>query len=271
MTHEDIPFGVYLSRQAGWNQTAADWHRFLALEPAGCFVAEWDGQPAGTTALCVFGSIAWIAMVLVEESLRRRGIGTALLEHALAWLEARGVATARLDATPLGQPIYQRLGFVPEYEVGRWEGIATASERVLGIRPIAPGDIPAIVALDAQATGTPRHRLLEYLLERHPSEGYTFGQPPAGYATGRPGAKAWHIGPIVAQAAEIGMALADARLAQHPGQPVFIDIPLDHAAACAWASSRGFRLQRRWTRMVRGPLVNEVHLWLWASSGPEAG
>lgn len=271
MTAEDIPFGVHLSQQAGWNQTAADWQRFLALEPAGCFVAESDGQPAGTTTVCVFGPIAWIAMVLVEQSLRRRGIGTALLEHALSWLEARGVATVRLDATPLGQPIYQRLGFVAEYEVGRWEGIAPPTRIEPGIRPITPEDAPAIFALDARASGTPRHRLIKYLLGRNPSEGYTFGTPPTGYVTGRPGAKAWHIGPMVAEGVEIAMALAQAALARHPDQRVFIDIPLDHLAACAWAHSLGLRVQRRWTRMVRGPQVTEVHEFLWASSGPEAG
>ena len=43
MTPGDIELGMRLKGQAGWNQTPADWQRFLELEPNGCFVAEWDG------------------------------------------------------------------------------------------------------------------------------------------------------------------------------------------------------------------------------------
>src|SRR5712692_11935001 len=101
MTAADIPFGMGLKEQAGWNQTEADWQRCLELEPAGCFVAELDGTPVGTTTTCIFGPVAWVAMVLVEAAFRNRGIGTTLMRYALAFLDERGVRTVRLDATPL--------------------------------------------------------------------------------------------------------------------------------------------------------------------------
>lgn len=271
MTPKDIPFGLHLCRQAGWNQTAEDWRRFLDLEPRGCFVAQWDGQPAGTTTVCVFGPIAWVAMVLVEESFRGRGIGTALVKHALDWLDERGVPTVRLDATPLGQPIYARLGFVPEYEVGRWEGIVPPCRCRRRVRPIAGPDATAVTEMDTLATGTPRGPLLRYLLYRQPTEKYLWGKPPAGYVIVRPGANAWHIGPLIAKRFQAAVALAEAAFARHVGHRVFVDIPLDHSAACAWAARAGLRLQRRWMRMVRGKPVQEVHAMLWASSGPEAG
>src|SRR5437868_6482511 len=96
MTPADIPFGMSLNEQAGWNQVAADWERMLALEPEGCFAAEWNGTPAGTVTTCVFGPVAWIAMMLVEESQRGRGIGRALMEQSLSFLESRDVRTVRL-------------------------------------------------------------------------------------------------------------------------------------------------------------------------------
>src|SRR3954451_15181928 len=83
MTAADLPLGLRLSRQAGWNQTEGDWQRFLDLQPDGCFVAEWNGTPAATTTTSHFGRVAWIAMLLVDEPLRSRGIATALLAHAL--------------------------------------------------------------------------------------------------------------------------------------------------------------------------------------------
>src|SRR5205807_2729579 len=105
MTSADIPLGMRLKQQNGWNQLEADWQRLLALEPGGCFVAEVDGVGVGTAGACVFGPVAWIAMVLVDAERRKQGVGTALMEHALAYLNGRGVRSVRLDATPLGQPL----------------------------------------------------------------------------------------------------------------------------------------------------------------------
>ena len=96
----------------------------MDLGADGCFVAEWDGVSVGTTTTCIFESVGWIAMVLVNEAYRHRGIGTQLMEQALAYLDRKGVATARLDATPLGRPVYERMGFVAEHELVRLEGIA---------------------------------------------------------------------------------------------------------------------------------------------------
>ena len=35
LTHDDIPFAMKLKDQAGWNQTEADWRRFLDMEQGG--------------------------------------------------------------------------------------------------------------------------------------------------------------------------------------------------------------------------------------------
>ena len=90
MNLDDVPLGCRLSGAVGWNQLPADWHRLLSLEPAGCFVAECDGQPVGTTCVTRFDTIAWISMVLVDAAHRGRGIGTQLMRHAIAWLDQCG-------------------------------------------------------------------------------------------------------------------------------------------------------------------------------------
>src|SRR6516225_9905811 len=96
MTAADLALGLRLSEAAGWNQIPADWQRFLDLQLDGCFVAEFDGAAVGTTTTCILGSVAWIAMVLVDEAARGRGVGTASMRHALRFLDERGVATVRL-------------------------------------------------------------------------------------------------------------------------------------------------------------------------------
>src|ERR1051325_11798619 len=118
----DLSFADSLRAQAGWNQTRADWQRFLAIEPEGCFLAEWNGAPAGTATTTAYGSkLAWIGMGLVHSDHRRRGIGRALLERCVQYLQARDVRCVKLDATPPGKQVYDGLGFKDEWLLTRWE------------------------------------------------------------------------------------------------------------------------------------------------------
>src|SRR6266567_8723739 len=90
MTMADISAGLGLSRIAGWNQTAADWERFLKASPGGCFAAELDGKVYGTvTTISYENRFAWIGMVLVDPQHRSKGIGTKLLEAAIKHLDDR--------------------------------------------------------------------------------------------------------------------------------------------------------------------------------------
>jgi hypothetical protein len=50
LTTADLPLG--LGRAAGWNETEADWRRFLDLQPDAGF-AELDGVAVRTTTTCV--------------------------------------------------------------------------------------------------------------------------------------------------------------------------------------------------------------------------
>ena len=76
MSESDLSFADSLRAGAGWNQTPQDWQRLLALEPEGCFVAQWNDLLAGTVTTTRFGTkLAWIGMLLVHPQFRRRGIG----------------------------------------------------------------------------------------------------------------------------------------------------------------------------------------------------
>src|ERR1035441_796845 len=88
MTSADIPAGMRLKEIAGWNQTRGDWKRFLRASPAGCFVAESEGPN--------------------------------LVEKPIEYLDGCGIPSMKLDATPQGKPLYEKLGFVSEYEIERW-------------------------------------------------------------------------------------------------------------------------------------------------------
>ena len=273
MTAADVPLGMRLRHQAGFNQTEADWRRFLHLEPDGCFVAELDGQPVGTVTNCVFDSVGWIAMLLVDERVRGRGIGTRLTEHALAYLDARGVASARLDATPRGRPIYEKLGFVAEYELARLEGSPSGGRSHHLAATITADQLDAVVELDREVTGTYRRRLIECLHREKPDAMHVVraGDEVAGYLTFREGSNATQIGPGVALTDEAGRMLGDVAIQSCTGQRVYVDVPTDNRPAMQWAESKRLLVQRYFTRMRRGASVVDRPSQLWASSGPEKG
>src|SRR5438093_12615489 len=79
-------------------------HRYLALQQDGSFLAKQDGTIVGFGAVIDYGSFAYVGLMSVLPTMQKRGIGRLLMEHLLAWLDARGCATVLLDATPVGVP-----------------------------------------------------------------------------------------------------------------------------------------------------------------------
>jgi GNAT superfamily N-acetyltransferase len=273
LTAGDIAFAMRLKEQAGWNQTEADWRRCLALEPEGCFLAEWNGVPVGTTTTCIFGPVAWVAMVLVEASVRGRGIGRALVEMALAYLKSRGVRTIRLDATPYGMPLYEKLGFVSQFTLTRYDGVLPVSkETVTRVEPVGRDELAEVTALDRTITGTDRGKLLQRLYEEW-SESFrvVHGQGcVTGFVSARPRAHALQVGPCVGSA-EAGLVLtADTEL-RYSGQRAVMDIPNDNQAATRQAERMGLAPSRQLVRMCWGEPVVERLDGLWVSYGPEKG
>src|SRR5262249_8452375 len=170
MTFEDLTLGLRLKQRAGWNQTPADWARFLSLQPDGCFVAELDGEPVGTVTTCMFGPVAWIGMMLVEPDKRGRGLGRAVMVRALEFLESKNVRSVRLDATPMGEPLYRSLGFVPQFVLSRLEGELHDAGEAPGVEAGQREDWESTAGLDREVTNTDRLHLLFELFRERPGD-----------------------------------------------------------------------------------------------------
>ena len=228
MLPADVELGMWLKAEAGWNQVEANWRRAMAIEPEGCFVAEADGQPVGTTTTCTFGPVAWVAMVLVDARFRGAGIGRALLNHALTHLDRRGITSVRLDATPLGRPLYEQLGFVAEYELARFAGRpGSVGVPSLEIQPATADDVDRIASLDFQSSGTDRARLLRYVLADEDSAARVVRSSAGlvGCILDRPGAVAGRS-VLAWEPSRQLLALLAKALARNAGQNVYVDIPL---------------------------------------------
>jgi len=272
MTIDDLRLGLRLSRQAGWNQTESDWLRFMNTESEGCFVAELNGCSVGTTTTCIFENVAWIAMVLVDKDARGQGVGTKLLRHSLDYLDGLKIRTVRLDATDLGRPIYEKLGFVPEYELARFEGIAQPSKTGPLVTEAVTDFFANMIEFDKQMTGTNREKMLSRLFREFLQNAriVTRNGKIDGFVTMRPGANAVQIGPCIATM-NAGPALLSDALNRCAGKAVFVDMPIDNVNAVKVAGSSGLTIQRCFTRMCRGERIRDDIQAIWASSGPEKG
>ncbi|MFN7919956.1 MAG: GNAT family N-acetyltransferase [Bryobacteraceae bacterium] len=241
----DVPALIELSRQAGWNQTAADWERTLALAPEGAFGIESNGQiVSSTTVTCYADDLAWIGMVLTEKSHRGKGNAKALMEHALKYCKQRGVSWAKLDATELGRPIYAKLGFRDECPVERWKRAAGASPKASASHLIRPYIVDP--SFDRAYFGAYRVPLLNALLR----SGDSYYRTGFGYAMSRPGDLATYFGPCVVRTRDAARLLIECFLEKHGGEDVFWDLFPDNSDAVQLAIDFGFQPVRQLTRMV---------------------
>lgn len=244
---------------AGWNQTPRDWERFLDASPAGCFVAEAEGQVCGTVATILYeGRFAWIGMVLVDPAYRGQGIGTRLLDRAIEYLDGLGVPTIKLDATPQGKPIYERRRFVVEYEIERWVRRGHLQRPQAGEAEASTGpraSLEEILKEDIEIFGADRGALLRSLHQDAPDFTTTVHQrgEMAGYTLGRRGSLADHLGPWMARNQAAAQTLLESFLSHSASQDVFVDCVRSNPNACPLLRAAGFEFARPLTRMVRGP------------------
>ena len=239
--YEQSGFGARLAGVVGFAKARLDGE---------VMVAEAGGGLAGVAAGAVVGASGWVGGVAVAPAHRRAGLGGALTEAIVDFLEAAGVATVLLHATALGRPVYERLGFVAETAYLTLAGpTLPRAARQPPVRAGRAADLEAVVALDLAATGEDRRRLLAALW---PAGGLVAGDgEPLGYhlpSPWRPG------GAIVAADPGAGLALLDAVRAG-PGDEVAVSVPAANPAAVGFLEAAGFSERYRTVRMHRGPRV----------------
>src|SRR5260370_33752741 len=258
LTVADLAFAASVRALAGWNQTLDDWRRFLAADPEGCFLAEWNGAPAGTATTTFYApELAWLGMVLVHHEYRRRGIARALLERCIEYLRGRGGRGIKLEDTPLGKQVYDELGFKDEWTLTRWECAklqplpSAPDPRVRGWRE---SDARNMEPFDAEAFGVCREGIVPALARQSRCAWALEDERGslAGYGLLRNGLQALYLGPVAAATADGAIQLIRGLLARGDGGRIFCDIPDPNHLAASFARQHGFTAQRALTRMYLG-------------------
>ena len=291
LTFEDLDDAFRLSTVAGWNQRIDDWRMLLRLAPAGAFAALSDARPAsiiGTAIGIDYGGFAWIAMMLVDPAYRGRGVGRRLLEAAIDAVPSQ--LPIRLDATPLGRPLYRRYGFEDEAALSRHviDQARLAEPRVArtrparsAVRPLTGTDMAIVIEQDRATFGGTRGAVLEWAFRSAPQYAYTvrsdsIERGPIHYCLGRRGCLFDQIGPVVAGDDDIAHALVSAALGAAGDRRVAVDVFDSRRAFAAAMRADGFVIERPLVRMCRpadstagAPAVGHRHICEFAILGPE--
>ena len=259
---EDAIAGLVLSVEAHWNQTEEDWRIFLR---DGVVFGIRDGMRLVATAalLPYSGNNAWISMVLVTATHRRRGLATRLVDACLETARKNGL-TSWLDATPDSAAVYGPLGFTPTLQLRRLKLAKPA-------RAEAPrsssATIEALRARDRRATGFDRSALLSAFAQR---SGSRIVSANGAIALVRDGRTTRHIGPLFANHAVEALALVGA-IARSETAPLLIDAVASHGAFLEGLTASGWTVERPFQRMRFGPATATSEEMPFAVAGPEFG
>jgi GNAT superfamily N-acetyltransferase len=231
----------------------ADLRLIRQLQPAGAFLASWHGLPAGMVTSIIYSNCAYVGLMGVHQSFQRQGIGLALMEHLLAWLNRQGIHQVMLDASPFGQPLYEKLGFVvfdEVYVLQRRAGLPTY-QRPNEVQSLAPHNLDLVTVSDKQTFGADRNRLLQALLEIYPERAFLLTDKNgslAGYLI----AQEKRIGPWVMEATEDTELLLKAALCLPFYGPISIVVPSENENSITLLQRHGFEIVRVNRHMERG-------------------
>ncbi|WP_448032452.1 GNAT family N-acetyltransferase [Bradyrhizobium liaoningense] len=259
---EDAAAGLVLSTEAHWNQTIEDWRFFLS---EGFVFGIRDGARlvASAALLPYSGNNAWISMVLVTESHRRRGLATQLVDACLDTASKSGL-TCWLDATPDGAKVYGPLGFTPTSQLRRLK-LAKPGQAAAAAPSAAALD--ALRARDRRATGLDRGALLSAFAQR---PGSRIVSANGAIALVRDGRAACHIGPLFADHTAAALTLVNA-IAQSQDGPLLLDAVASQGAFLDGLTASGWTIERPFQRMRLGPATAMAEEMPFAVAGPEFG
>lgn len=198
MNPEDLAFAVECTATEGWISENLDlFEDFYDHDPQGCIIARKAGEPVGICIATAYNRSGFIGELIVRADLRQRGIGGALLNHAVVYLLARGARSIYLDGVVTAVPFYERRGFRRICRSMRFSGKISGNQHPQ-VRAMHSKDMAQVIALDRQAFGDDRSFFLNRRLDRCPRlclveveraevSGYLMGRRGRGFISAGPG------------------------------------------------------------------------------------
>ncbi len=261
MQPTDFAKAAELANTMNWHMTPQDFAFNSKLEPDGCLVLKDGSDLVGVSTCICYGKVGWFGNLIVDESKRRQGAGTALISHALGVLNRKGAQSVGIYAYPHLLDFYRKLGFKldADFVVLKAESISFSSstENVGCLKAFNPGNLAEIVSVDRACFGDSRAKLLKLILGDSQNRGYLAfeGDAPSGFAAAKVFGDSAEVGPLVCEEdqPEIAGQLLNAVLRDLAGMEAYMYVPGTQTGLLKSAFALGFREDFRLIRMFWGP------------------
>ncbi|WP_044530319.1 GNAT family N-acetyltransferase [Herbaspirillum sp. B65] len=230
MRESDLASCHALSQHLKWPHRLVDWqfhHRVSRSWTVELEEADGSRTVAGSGMLCPAGADhAALGLVIIADALQGRGLGRAMMQQLLRDAGNRSVL---LNATEAGRPLYEKLGFVVTDTLSQHQSNSAKAPLTLAagvqIRPLRQEEVPALLALDRQASGMDRSTLLQTLLQFAEVAVLEQDGQVKGVAMLREFGRGRVIGPVIASNVDDAKTLIAFWVNQYPGSFLRIDVP----------------------------------------------
>lgn len=162
LTYPEIGRISYLQPE-GWSDITEAFRFYCTSNFCNPIKITLDTDIVGIGNSLFFDKTAWLAHIIVSPEYRRQGIGYGIVDSLLSDIKTRGIETALLTATALGEPVYLKSGFrnVSDYLFFRRETVKVNKQFTNRIKPYKEDYYSDIIRLDTYISGENRERLLK--------------------------------------------------------------------------------------------------------------
>jgi GNAT superfamily N-acetyltransferase len=215
---------------ADWTDISIPISFYLQTDFCHAFKVEIDGNLVGTGTAILHQNTGWLASIITHSEYRKQGIGKAITEHLLAFLQDKQCNYIYLIATALGEPVYKKVGFTTESRYDYYKDISEGnfeiSPYIIAYEPVYK---QAVLNMDRHISGEDRLPYLEGFL--HDSFIYMVDKIIQGVYFPRLG-----DGMIIAQTDSAGIELMKKRLQKFN----IVSFPQENMAAGKFMLSLGY-------------------------------
>lgn len=177
MEYSDVEYAKSLTDIEQWGHQEDDFKRLLQLDPEGSFVAWQSDNRVGIATTVSYNGYAFLGNIIVDKKRRGKNIGPALMQHAVDYLDKKGIKTIELDGVLSAVAMYRHMGFRDKYRSLRLARNPTRSKSGPAVFSQCGESAHMLAEFDYRKTGIQRKALISNLVQEFPAGTFCLTTP----------------------------------------------------------------------------------------------
>ncbi|WP_407356390.1 GNAT family N-acetyltransferase [Methanolobus sp. WCC5] len=251
MKREEVSFAIEMAASEGWNPGIHDGGIFYDTDPEGFFVAEMDGKFIGSASAVSYGaSFGFMGFYVVRPEYREKGIGMALTNACLAYLDRKIIG---IDGVLENELKYkERMGFRSFYSNLRYEGTG-GGDIPDGVIDISDVPFDTLSDYDCKKFFCPRPEFLRSWIQQPGSGAFALldKETIKGYGVIRKCFEGYKIGPLFADDKDTARKIFHALKSIAGEDRFYLDVPEPNNDAVSMAEDEGMSIVFKTIRMYK--------------------